>query len=313
MPADIQATGFMGLAFEAVAGTFVAATKQFPIVSENLDYAQQTKFRRLIRGIADELGGVQGNSSIAGDITMECLPDVLPYFLFASRNTVVKTGIAPFTYTCTPFHGANPTATRTLSLTVVRNGVGFGYVGCVVGSIKIFVGSDGILMMTISVVGRDESNQTPPAQSYANQQPFGDGMYTIGVPTGSTVLDVDVFEFTANDNASPEWRKSVVRTPQFVRFGQREVAMTMTRDFLSRTEYDAFKALTAQSIRVIAANGANANVQITCAAALKDKYDIQGLANQGDLVTAQLAWKGEYDTGTSKSYEIIVQTTESIT
>lgn len=312
MPVEDQGVGFAGIAFEAVAGTFVAATKMFPIQSESLGYTQASQWRRVIRGIADELGAVQGNSSIAGDIVMECLPDVLPYFLYASRNTVAKTGVSPLTYTCTPFHGANPTATRTLSITVVRNGVGFAYTGCVVSAIKIGV-NNGVLIMTISVVGRDEANQTPPAQSYANQSPFGNGMYTVAVPTGSTVLDVNTFEFTANDNASPEWRLSTVRVPQVVRFGQRDVGLTMNRDFLTRTEYDAFKVLTAQSVRVVAANGANANVQITCAAALKDTYVVNGLGNQGDLVNADMMWHGTYDTATSKSYEIIVVTTESIT
>lgn len=313
MATDIMATGFMGLAFEATAGTFLAPTKFFPIKSENLDYVQSTQWRRVIRGLADNIGGIQGNSNIAGDITVECLPDVIPYFLHASRNTFVKSGITPFTYTYTPYHGANPQAARTLSLTVVRNGVTFGYTGCIVHHLKFTCGNDGVLWATFSIVGRDEATQTLPTATFANQSPFGAGMYTIGVPTGSTVLDVDSFDINVNDNGKPEWRLAAVRTPQFVRFGQRDVSVTMKRDFQTRAEYDTFKTLTAQSIRIVAANGASANFQFTAAAAVKDPYNVNGLGNQGDIVAADLTWMGTYDTSTSKAYEIIVITTESIT
>lgn len=312
MPVDIQATGFMGLAFEATAGTFVAPTKFFPIRSETLKYVQDTQFRNVIRGVADSIGAVQGNSHIEGDVVMECLTDVVPYFMYASRNTVVKSGISPLTYTATPFHGANPTATRTLSLTVTRDGVTFGYTGCIVGQMKFGV-DNGVMIMTLSIVGRDEASQTLPTATYTNQAPFGNGMYTIAVPTGSTVLDVDVFELTVNDNAVPEWRLSTVRTPQFVRYGARDVKLTMSRDFPSRTEYDAFKTIAAQSVRLVAANGANSNFQATLAAAIKDDYTVGGLGALGDLVRADMSWQGTYDTATSKAYELIVITTESIT
>lgn len=312
MAVDIEATGFVGIAFEATAGTYVAPTKFFPISSENLKLVQDKMFRRLIRGIADELGAVKQYSRVEGTIEMECLHTVLPYFLHASRNTVGKTGTNPYVYTTTPFHSGVPTATRTLSITVVRNGMAFGYVGCVVSSMSITT-NDGVAMLSVDIVGRDEATQSVPSSpTYDTTTPFGPGMYTIGNPTGSTVTDVDTFNFQANDNAQAVNRLASVTTPQVILFGQREVTLSMTRDFQDRTEYDAFKALTARSVRITMTSGANI-VQLTLPVTIKDTYEIGGLSDQGEVVTAEINYKGEYDTATSKSYEFVVTTTENIT
>lgn len=313
MAIDIQATGTLGIAFESVAGTYVAPTKFMPLRSESLKYQQDTYWRRVIRGLADNIGGVNGPSHIEGDIEIEVLDDVFPYFLYASRNTVAKTGAsAPFTYTTTPFHGANPTSARTLSITVVRNGVVFGYTGCVVSSISMTV-DNGVLVATMHIVGRDEATQSAPTPSWPTTTPFGHGVYTIGIPTGSTVLDIDTFTFQVNDNAVAEPRLSTTRAPQFVRFAQREVTLSVSRDFSSRTDYDAYKALTAQSVRILASKGANNSVQLTMPAAVKDDFTVGQLGSQGDLVRSDITYQATYDTATSKSYEFIVITAESIT
>lgn len=313
MAVDIQATGFMGLAFETTAGTYTAPTKFFPIRSESLAYTQDTMWRRVIRGVADIIGAVGGPSHIEGDIEMEYLSDIGPYFLYASRNTVVKSGAGPYVYTCTPFHGALPTAARTMSLTVVRDGVVFAYTGCVVGSMTYTV-DGGVLVATYSIVGRDEAVQTLPTATYVTTTPFGHGLYTIGNPTGSTILDVDTFSLQIEDNATAEVRLSNTRAPQFVRFGERNVQLTMSRDFTDRTEYDTYKAYTSRSVRVLASKGANESFQATLAAAIKDSYAISGLSAQGDLVRADITYQGTYDTTTSKSYELIATAaTENIT
>src|SRR5262245_59108658 len=129
MPIGIGASGTMGFAFEATQGTYVAPTVYFPIYSENLQYKQGGKQRRPIRGLADVIGVVQGNSWIEGDITMEALPMATAYFAYISRNTVVKTGAGPFVFTCTPSAAAvGPVnaAKGSASITIRRNAITFG-------------------------------------------------------------------------------------------------------------------------------------------------------------------------------------------
>lgn len=312
MPQDIHATGFMGLAFEATAGTFVAPTKFFPIRSEGLSFSQGTIWRRNIRGIADVQGAVSGFITVAGDITMECLESVLPYFLYASRNTVAKTGTTNFVYTTTPKHNALPTTGRTLSLTIVRNGEAFAYTGCVTSGISFTV-EDGLLMMTISIVGRDEATASLPTPTYDTTVPFGAGQYDIEIPTGTDVTDSDSFTFSFNDNATGENRLKTTRSLAFVRFGEREATLSLTRDYDGRADYDAFKALTSQSITILATKGTNNQVQFLLPVSIKNTYEISGLGSQGDLVRATINYNVVYDTGTSKAYEIICKTQESIT
>ncbi len=313
MPPEIQATGYMGLAFESVAGTYTAPTKFFPIRSESLQSRQATHWRRPIRAVNDVLGAVAGMTHAEGDIEMEVLEDVLPYFLYASRNTVVKSGSTPnFIYTTTPFHGALPTSGRSLSLTVVRNGVAFGYVGCIVGSMKF--GMDGMLhIMTMSIHGRSEADQTVPSPTFSTVPPFGAGSYTVEIPVGSIITDADTFEFQIEDNASSEQRLQATIGAAYARFGERNLQLSVERDFISRADYDAFKALTAQAISILASKGANNSVKYSLPVAIKDTYDMGGLQAQGDLVRASIVYQLPYDPTTAKSYEIVVKTQESIT
>lgn len=312
MAVDIQATGYMGLAFETTAGSYVAPTKFFPIRSESLQFAQDTHWRRPIRAVNDINGAVPGDAHCEGDIEMELLEDVLPYFLYASRNTVVKVGAAaPYTYTTTPFHGALPTTGRTLSLTVVRAGVVFGYTGCVVGSMSF--GVDGpIGTMTFTVHGRDEAVAGVPTATFPTTLPFGSGNWNIQIPTATQIFDMDTFEFSIEDNASSEPRLKSTRGAAFVRFGERNIGLSVERDFDGRADYDAFKALTAQSILVRADKGVANRIDLKMPVAIKDTYDMGGLSSQGDLVRASIAYQGVYDAASSKSYEIIVITSESI-
>jgi hypothetical protein len=312
MPVDIQATGFVGIAFETTAGTYVAPTKFFPIRSESMAFTQDNQERRVIRGIADRLGMVAGPAAVEGDLEMEILHDVLPYLLYASRNTVVKTGAGPYTYTTTPLHGALPVTQRTVSVTVVKDGVAFAYTGCVVGSMSMTVDA-GVLVGTFSLRGRDEASATVPAAPvFSSSEPFGHGAYTIGNPTGTTVFDVDTFTLNIEDNATSENRLSNTRGAQFVRFGERSVSLAMTRDFQDRTEYETWKLLTARSVTVAAASGAN-SVTARVHRGIKSAYNTGGLGTQGDLVRAEITYEGMYDAASSKAYEFIVVTTENIT
>lgn len=314
---DIGATGYMGIALETVRGTFVAPTKFFPIRSESLNYKQDTQWRRVIRGVADNIGAIAGNVNIEGDIEMELLHDVLPYFLLASRNTVVKTGAsAPFTYVSTPQHGAQNVASAfgkpSLSITVVRDGLAFGYVGCQVGSMS-FSQDAGTATATFSIVGMDEASQTLPTPTFsATSLPFGAGTYSIQVPTATQVFDIENFTLSIEDSLEAQFRLQSLRSARYLKYGERTVTATLERDFDNRTDYDAFKALTAQGVTIALTSGAN-SVTFLIPSTIKDAYEVGGLSSQGDLIRSSIPYMGMYDAATSKAYQITVVTTESIT
>ena len=288
-------------------GTYTAPTKFFPVNNESLKYDQATTWRRPIRQSVDVLGGVPGNVHVNGDMEMEALEDVLIYFLLASRVSASKTGTTDKVYTFDPTPNATPMLS--LSLTVVRNGIVFGYTGCVVSSFT-FTPSDGLLMFNVSIIGSDETVQSLPVPTYPTTVPVGAGEYQVSI-AGSQVFDTDTFEFTVNDNAEPQFRlKNTGRGAQFVKFGERESTITMERDFLNRTDYDAFKALTSQAIFIRGQKSVTNYVQINAPVSIKNSYEV-GLSGQGDLVRGSIEYMNVID-GSGNSYTVEVGTQQNI-
>jgi Phage tail tube protein len=313
MAVDIGATGLMGIAFETVYGTYVAPTKYFPILSESLEYKQGTSPRRDIRGTADSLGGLKGYSMVEGDIEAFLFEDMIAYMLQVSRNTVVKTGAGPnYTYTTTPLHGARTTTKTSMSITIVRAGVVFGYTGCLVTGFELTV-ENSIPQMKYTIIGSDEAVQSAPTPTWPTTTPFVAGQWSIEVPTSTPVTDTTDVKFEVNDNGTPQNRLASSTKAAFVAFGQREVTAELTRDFDGRTEYDAFKALTGASISIVCTKGANNKVTFKLPAAYREEYTVDGLSDQGSLIMAKAKWQGAYDTATSKSYEIVILNQENIT
>lgn len=307
----IGASGIVGIAFEATAGVYTAPTKYCPIRTENLKFDQTFHKRRDIRGVADVVGLVKSDGSVMGDIEMYVLPDCLPYFLHASRGVVVKTGTTPKTYTWTPGHGALPTTARTLSITVVRAGIVFGYTGCIVGASQYSLDGN-VLIVRHTIVGRNESDQSVPTPTWPTSVPFGAGMFTVEIPVSSVVCDTDQFSLNIDDHATPEFRLCGDTGAEFVRFGERDVEANVQRDFTSKTDYTSFRNLTSQALKFKVSNGANADVQFDIPAAVKDSYEV-GLSGQGDLVRATVNYVGVYDPTVTAGAKITVITTEDIT
>lgn len=290
-------------------GTYAAPVKFFPFNSESINLMEDTVWRRPIRQSADIIGAVAGNFHPEGDLSLESLEDVVLWFLWASRTSIVRTGANPnWIYTITPTAAAVPN--KTLSLTLVRNGIVFGYTGICLSSFTFGI-DNGLLTFQTSVQGRDETVQSLPTPTWPTTTPFGAGMYTIEVPTGSAVLDTDTFEFTVEDNAEAQFRlKSTGRGAQFIKYGERNSTMSLERDFESRTDYDLFKAVTAQSITLTATKTVNNVITMLAPVAIKDTYEV-GLSGQGDLVRASIAYQNVID-GTGKSWQIIIKTQETI-
>lgn len=291
-------------------GVYVAPVKFFPFKSESIGFMQDTVWRRVINNIADIKGAIPGNVRVEGDIEMEGLEDCAPYFHHISRALCVKTGTTPnFVYTYTPAHTATA-PTTTASITIVRNGVVFGYVGCVVNNFKYGIDS-GSLVVTYNILGTDEAVQSAPSVTLPSTVPFGAGQYNVQIPTPTQVFDVDTFEFSVEDSAEAQNRLKNTRAVQFIKFGERNVTLTCERDFQDRTDYDAFKALTSQAVTILATKGANNSIQFDVPAAIKDTYEV-ALSGVGDLVRASVAYQGTYDNGTSKGYGVIIKTQENL-
>ena len=260
------------------------------------------------------MGAAAGNGHIEGDISMDAYDDVLPYFLYASRCTIAKTGTNPnYVYTATPNQAAVVTTGRTLSITIVRAGEAFGYTGCVVSSFTL--GVDGqTLTYNVSIQGLAEATQTVPTPTWTTtgNALFGAGTWTIEIPTTTQVFDVDTFEFQVEDNAEAQNRLKSSLGAQFIKYGERAVTLSAERDFVTRTEYDQFKALTAKSVSIKASRATNNYVNIVVPNSVIDSYEV-ALGGQGDLVRASISYNGVYDTTTSKAYSVVVGTQENIT
>lgn len=310
MTVGIGAGGFIGIALETVPGTYVPPTKYIPILNESLKYKQDTQWRRPIRATADMQGGVAGNVNVEGDISMEALSDCVPYFLYCARTAPVKVGVGPYTYTFTPTALAIPS--RTMSITIIRNGMPMGYTGCVVGNFAFSIDS-GLLKFDCTILGRDEAAVSLPTAAWGISTPFGAGSYDVQIPTATSVFDTDKFEFKCDDGAVPEFRlRNTGRGAQFIRYGERAAELSVERDFEARTEYDLFKALTAQTITIAASKGAGESITFLLPVAIKDTYEINGLSGQGDLLRA--AVKYNMAQGATATYTITVVTpTENIT
>lgn len=311
MPAGIGAAGLIGLAIETTAGTYQAPTKYVPTNSESLTYMpENVRTRPIIGSSVDPVHLVKGPAHIEGDIEFDIIEDCLVYFLMAGRMTVIKTGSTPnFVYTFKP-SSSGQEANKTLSITVVRNGAVFGYVGMVMGGMELTV-DGGIFRGTINMVGRNEATQASPTPTIPQTAPYGADTYTIEIPTGSPITDAGSFTFSLEDNAEAQFRLGSLAA-QYVKFGEREVSMDIERDFLDKTEYDLFKAATAQAIHVRAAKDANRYVDLLLRRGVMESYEV-GLEGQGELITAALSYGGLYDFANTESYQIIVATAEDIT
>jgi hypothetical protein len=249
---------------------------------------------------------------------MDLTENVLPYFLRAGRWNVVESGSTPnFIYTCSPTHIADHSAMgvqKGLSITIVRAGVTFGYVGCLLGGVEISV-DNGIPIMRFTIVGSNETTQSLPTaafQTATGDIPFGAGQYNIQIPTSTQVFDVENFTFTANDNAEPQYRLADTTRARFVKWGERELSLELTRDFDGRTEYDTFKALTATTVTIACTKGVNNSVTITFPTAVRETYELDGLSEQGELHMATTRFNGIYDTATSRSVQIVINCQEDL-
>jgi hypothetical protein len=314
MAVGIGAAGILGVARETTNGTYRSPDKYVPFLSEDIKVVQSNIYRRPIRGIADPVGAVAGFTHVEGSITMEFTDDTFVYFMYSIRGDITKAGaVSPYTYTLTPnAEGYKTGSKKTMSLTLVRNGVTFGYVGCCVTGFEFTV-QDGILVVTLNMMGLQEATQSTPTASWPTIVPIGPGEHVVKIPSSTPVTDIDNFTFSVDDGGEPTFRLvSGQRYPSYIMYGEREVSASLERDFESRTEYDGFKAATASSLQILCTADAGGYIQIDMYSTIKDSYEV-GLSGQGDMVRASIEYKGVYNVSASASYEIVVSTTANLT
>jgi tail tube protein len=309
MPYGMGAGGLLGVAFETVAGTYVAPTKFIPILSESLELKETNIYRTPIRQSAARIGVVPGDFSVTGTVTMEATEDCCLYFTECSRATGVKTGTTPnWIYTYTPNSNAVPN--KTMSITVVRNGVIFGYVGCVVSK-QTFTVNNNILEYSADIFGLSDTQPSPSLTPvWPTSVPYGPGTWNIQIPNPTQVFDLDTFSFDIDDAGQEQFRLKNVRGAQFASFGERSCQMTCTRDFLTNADYVKFINVTGQKVTVLASNGINNSIQFDLFNAIQDVYQIP-LSGVGDLIRASITYQTVLD-GTGNEYDIVYKTQETI-
>lgn len=308
MAVGIGAAGIVGIAVEAVAGTYEVPDFYLPVRGESINFTNEVQYTRPIMGVADAVHAIEGPQSVEGDLDFEVLPDAIVYLMRAARATEVKAGAGPYTYTYTPTAAAVPTATA--SLTIVRNGVVFGYAGCAVGGMEFTVDS-GVFVCTASVVGRSEATQSAPTPSWPTMEPAGADTYTITL-VAAALTSVDNFTWSFDDSAEAVYRLGVAQAAAFVKYGERSVEASLDMDFEDKTEFANFKAVTAQRLQFDVDWDANNYVHLDTKLATMSTNEIN-LSSQGDLVRGSISYTGKYDFATSKAYELVVSSDTDIT
>jgi hypothetical protein len=292
LPAGIGATGFIGIAFETVKGTYVAPYVHIPVLSESLKYTEDKYYSQQLRQQVTDSDVKPGYYHIAGDIEMEVDPHYMPYFLYATRHTCTKAGAGPYTYDFIPtIVGASSTDAgtinpKTLSILAVRNGVGFGYTGCVVSQFSFTVDA-GVLKVTMSIIGEAEAEQTPSVPSWLAAELFGADSHSVYVadsgvsPTWGAAADgFNGFTFMVNHNAEAQNRIRALRSASFVKYGKTDIEIDSELDFIDRTDYDKFVASETAAFKLEstvgggAYAGATAGISLQANRAAYDTYDI---------------------------------------
>lgn len=328
MPAGLSGAGWLGFAFETTKGTFVDADTFIPILSEGFRYNEDRYFSPQIRQQVMTSDVAQGYYHIEGDVELEADVNYLPYLLYCTRHNIA---FASGVYTFTPSTaGSTSTAAsgavqRTASITIVRNGIGFGYSGCTLGSLGFFV-DGGVLKFRATMFGeKDNVVAAPPTPTWSPASLFGASAHSVYVDASSAtpafaaspVRDFNGFEFTANHNPSAENRLVNDRSATYIAFHETEISVNTELDFVDKTEYDNFVATTQKAFRLESLKGgatfalATEAVSIDINRGVYETYDL-GLSGLADLIMAGVTIRGIGIAG-GDAYRIRVKSPVTIT
>lgn len=329
MPAGLGGGGSVGIAFETTMGTYVAPTIFVPILSESLRYQEDKYYSEQIRQQTIVSDVKSSYYHVEGDIELEVDPRSHPHFLYASRHTIAKSGAGPFVYSYTPSSAGSAstasgtTTPKTLSITIVRNDVIFGYTGCVVGSFEYTI-EEGTLRCTLNILGLAEAVQANPTEAWNAPDLLGADAHRIYLaasaasPTfGAVDTSFNGFTFRANYNAEAQNRIHAQRSASYISYGITEAEFESELDFLDRTDYDNMVNNATRAIKLESSNGGatfaagTSGVKIQGNKVSWDTYDI-GLEGMGDLIMAGFTGRCVGITG-GDAYMIEVKSPTNIT
>lgn len=321
--ADIAGNGAVWVGLEASYGTPVDPTDSgvgvwVPVISENLVYTESKYFTPQIRGSAISSDVEQSYYHVAGDIVMEVDANYMPYFLTASRHTVVETGVSePFEYVFTPSNigSTYPGGTgKGLSIAIIRNKQGFLYSGCVVSQYA-FTTDNGVLRVTMSILGlAEQDTDTQPvdpadAATWLDADLFGASAHSVYVDTSGTTPafasadhTFNGYTFTANYNGAPQNRLTPDRSATFISYGEIDATYDTELDFTSKDEYDNMKDNTLRAIKFESIKGgvnwagASEGFRIIAYKTAYNTYEVD-LTGMGDLLMARVNGKSLGITG----------------
>lgn len=312
-PAGLGASGWVCIVMEDVMGTYLPPTTSgavwVPILDETVAYTEEPYYSAQIRQEVVDIERTQGFYHIEGDLNMEFDAQYAPYFLYCSRHNISSSAGTPNEYTFSPstagaafrLGGDNP---KTMSITIVRNGVGFGYAGCVFPRQEFTIDS-GVLKMNLGVFGLSEQEPValgsptwaaPELQGAAAHAVFVDAAGT-SPAFAATSEEFNGFTATFEHNASAENRLTGDRAATYIAYHKTEPTFESELDFLDRTEYDKFVASEHTAVRFESQIGGSdysdcdAGVQITFYNAVYDTYPVNLTALE-DLIMAQTTGRG---------------------
>jgi hypothetical protein len=262
---------------------------------------------------------------------MEVDPNFLPYFLYCSRHVITKDAVTltpNIVYKFAPGSqgsasagtGANP---RTASITIVRNGIGYGYAGCVMGGYEFTI-DNGVLLVTFNAFGL--SQETPAGlgtPAWIDPVLYGAASHAVYVDaagTGPTFATPDLnfngFTFTNTFNAAAQNRLTPSRAATYISYGETEATYSTELDFVDKTEYNNMEAASKRAVRLESIKGstwatADSGVRININNSVYNTYTVN-LGGMSDLIMATVEGRAIGIAG-GDAYSIEVQTTADIT
>lgn len=328
MPPGIGATSYIGIAPEAVKGTYVAPTVYVPILRETLKYTENKYYSQQLRQQVVDSEVKPGYYHTEGEIELEVDTNNFLLFCYASRHAIVKTGAGPYEYTFVPTTagttstGAGATTAKTLSITAVRNGIVFGYTGCTMSQYE-FVIDGGVLKCTLSVVGEGEADQSLPTPTWIAANILGADSHNVftgasGVsPTFTQDHTFNGFTFMINHNAEARNNIRSLRSATYVKYGKTDIEVRSELDFETKTDYTNMKNAATRAIKLESTVGggsyaaATDGIKLQVNRAAFDTYDID-VESIEDIVSAGFVGHGLVQVG-GDAYQIGVKSAVSIT
>jgi len=318
--------GAIGIAIETTMGTFAEPTVWVPIISEEFRYVENRYFSPQLRQQVMVSDVKQGFYHVEGTITMELDTHFFPYFLYASRHTVTKTGAGPYTYKAVPNHMASvQSPAKSLSITKIANDLLFGFAGCVVGQYEFTI-EDGVLRVAMNMLGMSEDDPAgPEVPTWSDPDLLGADAHAIFVasdygpaPTfGTASTDFNGITLTINHNPTAENRIRKDRSASYIAFHETEIGFNTELDFVDKTEYDNFVNTTQRGIKLESTQGVNPFATATDGVKLQlnrfvyETYDIN-LPGLGDIIMAGATGRGLSVSG-GDAYELHCKSATNIT